>query len=143
MLKGLKNILLLLLILFLGGSIGYYLIEGWSFLDSFYMTVITLSTTGFKEIYPLSDTGRILTIILIILGLSVLFYALREINLLIFEGKFFQERKMQKKINQLENHYIICGFGRMGKKIAQELYKRNKPFLVIEKELDEKDISED
>jgi voltage-gated potassium channel len=63
-------------------------------------------------------------------------YAVREINVVLFEGKYFQDRKMQKKINQLENHYIICGFGRMGRKIAQELQKRSKPFVVIEKDIE-------
>ena len=135
------QILIVISILFVGGSFGYYLIEGWSFLDSFYMTVITLSTTGYKEVYPLSPMGRVLTMILIVLGISVLFYALRQLNLFIFEGKFFWERKMQKKLNQLHDHYIICGYGRMGKKIVQELYKRNKPFVVIEKEAELPDPS--
>ena len=134
--KQFKYILLLVILLFIGGSLGYFLIEEWSFLDSLYMTVITLSTTGFKEVYPLSPAGRILTMLLIILGISILFYALREINIVLFEGKFFRERKMQKRISRVENHYIICGFGRMGKKIAQELDKRNKKFVIIEKEQD-------
>ncbi|TFH02657.1 MAG: potassium channel protein [Calditrichales bacterium] len=143
MAKEIRNVLLVVFLLFLGGTIGYYIIEGWSFLDALYMTVITLSTTGFQEIYPLSDTGRILTMILIILGISVLFYALHEINLVIFTGKFFRERKMQKQINQLADHYIICGFGRMGKKISQELDKRNKKFVVIEKEIKNLDPDSD
>jgi voltage-gated potassium channel len=81
--------------------------------------------------------------VLIALGISVLFYALKQLNLLIFEGKYFWERKMQKKLNQLHDHYIICGFGRMGKKIVQELHKRNKPFVVIEKEVEMSDQSEE
>ena len=136
MAKEFKNILFLVFILFLGGTIGYSLLEDWTILDSLYMTVITLSTTGFKEIYPLSITGRIFTMVLIIFGISILFYALSEINMVLFKGKYFQEKKMQKKINYLENHYIVCGFGRMGKKITQELHKRNKQFVVIEKEID-------
>ena len=142
MLKEFKNILVLVFLLFIGGTIGYSLLEGWAFLDSLYMTVITLSTTGFQELYPLSVSGRILTMVLIIIGISILFYALSEINSVLFKGKFFQEKKMQKKINQLEDHYIICGFGRMGKKIAQELHKRNKQFVVIEKEMENLDQSE-
>lgn len=132
--KEIKRVLLLVIILLFLGITGYSLIEDWNLLDSLYMTVITLSTTGYKEIYPLSIGGRILTMILIIFGITVFLYALREFNILLFEGKFFQERKMEKKINQLENHYIICGYGRMGKKIVQELYKRKTPFVVIEKE---------
>ena len=131
-----KKILFLVILLFLLGIIGYSLIENWNILDSLYMTVITLSTTGYKEIYPLSTAGRVLTMVLIIFGITIFLYSLREFNMLLFEGKFFQERKMQKKISQLENHYIICGFGRMGTKIAQELYKRKTPFVILEKELE-------
>lgn len=130
------RILLLVVVLFLLGITGYSLIEDWSLLDSLYMTVITLSTTGYKEVYPLSEAGKVFTMILIIFGITIFLYALREFNLLLFEGKFFQDRKMQKKINQFENHYIICGYGRMGKKIAQELYKRKTPFVILEKELE-------
>jgi len=140
MIKRYSQILFLILLLFIGGSTGYYFIEGWSFLDALYMTVITLSTTGYKEVYPLSPIGRILTMLLIILGMSVLFYALRELNLFIFEGKYFRDRKMQKKISELEDHYIICGFGRMGKKIVQELHKRNKPFVIIEIEIENPEL---
>jgi voltage-gated potassium channel len=137
-----KRILFLIILVFLLGIIGYSVIEDWNVLDSLYMTVITLSTTGYKEIYPLSTPGRVLTMVLIIFGISIFLYALREFNLLLFEGKFFQERKMQKKINQLENHYIICGFGRMGKKIAQELYKRKTPFVILEKEFENPELLE-
>ncbi len=101
------RILLLVVMLFLLGITGYSLIEDWSLLDSLYMTVITLSTTGYKEVYPLSDAGKVFTMTLIIFGITIFLYVLREFNLLLFKGKFFQERKMQKKINQLENHYII------------------------------------
>jgi voltage-gated potassium channel len=134
--KEIKRILLMVILLFILGIVGYSLIEDWNLLDSLYMTVITLSTTGYKEIYPLSDSGRILTMILIIFGITIFLYALREFNLLFFEGKFFQERKMQKLINKLENHYIICGYGRMGTKIAQELHKRKTPFVILEKEIE-------
>ena len=136
MTKEIKRILFLVTLLFLIGIFGYSFLEGWSFLDSLYMTVITLSTTGYKEVSPLSDTGRVLTMILIIFGITIFLYSLREINLLLFEGKYFQERKMQKKIKQLDNHYIICGYGRMGKKIAQELYSRKTSFVVLEKEIE-------
>jgi voltage-gated potassium channel len=136
MIKEIKRILFLVLLLLVVGSTGYSLLEDANLFDSLYMTVITLSTTGYKEVFPLSWAGKVLTMILIIIGITIFLYALREINLLIFEGKFFQERKMQKKINELENHYIICGYGRMGTKIAQELRKRNKPFVILEKDLE-------
>ena len=143
MLKQIKSILFLLLLLLFVGSLGYSIIEDVNLLDSLYMTVITLSTTGYKEVFPLSGAGRVLTMILIIFGITVFLYALREINLLLFEGKFFRERKMQKKINQLESHYIICGYGRMGTKIAQELKKRKKTFVILEKNIDTSEHLED
>ena len=134
MFTDLKNILLIVLILFLGGTAGYSLIEGWQFIDSLYMTVITLSTTGYREILPLSDTGRIFTMFLIIVGISFLFYALGNLNVVLFERNIFRNRKMQRRIEKLNQHYIICGFGKIGKKIAQELDRRDKHFVIIEKE---------
>jgi voltage-gated potassium channel len=133
MINELKRILLLVLILLLFGTIGYSMIEESNLLDSLYMTVITLSTTGYKEVFPLSGSGRILTMILIIFGITIFLYALREINLFIFAGKYFQERKMEKKINQLEQHYIICGYGRMGTKIVQELKNEKRSLLFWKK----------
>jgi len=134
-----KNIIFVIALLFLFGSIGYSLIEGWDFLDSVYMTIITLSTTGFKEIKPMSDMGKIFTMALIVFGISILFYAISNLNIVLFERNIFKEKKMQKKIKNLKNHYIICGFGRMGHKIAQELEKRKKQFVIIEK--DEQNIN--
>jgi voltage-gated potassium channel len=133
MINELKRILLLVLILLLFGTIGYSMIEESNLLDSLYMTVITLSTTGYKEVFPLSGSGRILTMILIIFGITIFLYALREINLVLFTGKFLQERKMEKKINQLEQHYIICGYGRMGTKIVQELKNEKRSLLFWKK----------
>jgi len=132
MFKDLKNIIFIVIVLFFGGSIGYVLIEDWNIFDSLYMTIITLSTTGYQEVMPMSQPGRIFTMFLIIAGISVLFYALSNLNVALFERNIFRDRKMQKRIQNLSNHYIICGFGKIGKKIAQELYRRNKPFVIIE-----------
>jgi len=134
MFREFKGIILIVLMMFIGGTIGYSIIEGWGFFDSLYMTIITLSTTGYREIKPLSDFGRIFTMVLIIFGVSVLFYMLGNLNIVLFERNFFRDRKMQAKINHLQDHYIICGFGRMGKKIAMELERRKKQFVIIEKE---------
>jgi voltage-gated potassium channel len=133
MFRDFKGILFIVLLLFIVGTIGYTLIEGWGIFDSLYMTIITLSTTGYREIKPLSDLGRVFTMILIILGVSILFYMLGNLNIVLFERNFFRNKKMQTRINHLQNHYIICGFGRMGKKIASELDRRKKPFVIIEK----------
>lgn len=136
MIKTLKKSIIFILILFIVGTSGYTIIEGWEVFDSLYMTIITLSTTGFQEFRPLSLPGRIFTMFLIILGVSFLFYALGKINYVIFEEQIFRKGKMQKQIKKTKDHYIICGHGRMGEKITSELYSRHKPFVVIEKDED-------
>jgi voltage-gated potassium channel len=141
MLKEFKTIIIFIVILFLVGSLGYTLIEKWNFFDALYMTVITLSTTGFREIRPLSTMGRFFTMILIVFGISILFYVLGNLNVAIFEGNILKGHKMQKRINQLSQHFIICGFGRMGRKIAFELERRKKKFVVIEKENNNIDLT--
>jgi voltage-gated potassium channel len=143
MIKEFKNIIITILFLFIGGSVGYSLIEKWDFFDSLYMTIITVSTTGFQEIYPMSIPGRIFTMFLIIMGISFLFYALGNLNVAIFERNIFRNKKMQNRISKLDGHYIICGFGKIGKKVAQELKSRKKDFVILEiNELHLKDIPE-
>ncbi|MEW6418518.1 MAG: potassium channel protein [Nitrospirota bacterium] len=118
------------------GTTGYMVIEGWSFLDSIYMTVITLTTVGYKEIKDLSSTGRLFTITLIISGVGTVLYVLRTGAQFILEGELqqlFGRRRLEKKISGLKGHYIICGYGRMGKIISKELKKENLNFVVIEK----------
>ena len=136
MIKTLKKSIIFILILFFVGTTGYSIIEGWEIFDSLYMTIITLSTTGFKEFQPLSLPGRIFTMFLIIFGVSFLFYALGKINYVIFEEQIFRKGKMQKQLKKLKNHYIICGHGKMGEKITSEFHSRHKAFVVIEKDED-------
>ncbi|MGA7828345.1 MAG: NAD-binding protein [Geobacteraceae bacterium] len=118
------------------GILGYMGIEGWDFLDSLYMTVITLATVGFKEVHTLSDPGKIFTILLIILGVSVLGYIVGSLAQIMFEGQFqriFGRKKVEKKIEALHDHYIVCGFGRMGALICREFSAKPLPFVVVEK----------
>jgi len=111
------------------------LIEHWTFLDSLYMTIITLSTVGFREIAPLSGLGQIWTIILIILGLSIIGYAgVSKISEYFLEFPFLRTQRMIRKINKMKDHYIICGFGRMGRVIAEEFNSRNQTFVVVEQD---------
>lgn len=132
--RALLKSVIFVLFLFIFGTIGYTIIEGWSLFDSLYMTIITLSTTGFEEFHPLSKIGRLFTILLIIFGISFLFYALGKINTAIFEQQIFRRGKMQKGIEKLKDHYIICGHGKMGSHITSELSNKKKPFLIIEKD---------
>jgi len=127
--------LLLLLAVIFAGTLGYYGIEGMPVFDAFYMTVITISTVGFSEIKPLSQAGRILTIAIIISGISVLTYTLGQVAKIFVEGelrRILGRRKLEKQISELSNHYIICGYGRIGSIISHELAAEKNPFVVIE-----------
>lgn len=121
------------------GTLGYMFIEGWGLLDSLYMTIITLASVGYKEVHDLSSNGRIFTIVLIIGGVGTVAYALTSAARIIIEGELqdvFGRRRLEKKIKGLADHYIICGYGRMGKIICKELREKDQKFLVIEKKTD-------
>ena len=125
------------LFLFVGiGVIGYATIEGWSLLDAFYMTVITLSTVGYKEVYELSAAGRIFSIILIIGGVSTMFYTLTIIVQYIIEGRFGnilgRRSRMKERISELQGHVILCGYGQVGREVATVFESEGVPFVVIE-----------
>ncbi len=127
--------LLFLLLLVTFGVTGYMLIENWSFLDALYMTVITVTTVGFREVEPLSDGARIFTIFLVIFGVGVAFYVLTSIVQVTVEGqvgRILGVRRMKGKISTLRNHYILCGFGRVGEEIAREFSERRIPFVIVE-----------
>jgi voltage-gated potassium channel len=114
---------------------GYYIFEGMPLFEAFYMTIISISTVGFSEIRPLTVVGRSITLIIIVLGISVGTYTIGIIVRWFVEGelsKIFGRRKLQKKMADLKNHFIICGFGRIGRIICQELYEDNIDFVVIE-----------
>ena len=121
------------------GTLGYMFIEGWDLVDSLYMTIITLASVGYKEVHDLSFNGRIFTIVLIIGGVGTVAYALTSAARIIIEGELqdvFGRRRLEKKIKGLKDHYIICGYGRMGKIICKELREKNQKFVVIEKKTD-------
>jgi len=130
--------LILLLIIVCSGTMGYSFFESMSVFDAFYMTLITISTVGFSEIKPLTQIGRVITIIVIISGISVLTYTLGQVAKIFVEGeliRMFGRRKLEKQILKLRNHYIICGYGRIGSIISQELANENISFVVIEQDL--------
>lgn len=127
------------------GTAGYSVIEHWEFLDALYMTIITLTTIGFQEVKPLSQEGRVFTIIFVLFGVGVVAYSVNSGLRMIFEGemqKTFGRMKLEKKVKSLRNHYIVCGFGRMGQIICRELKEKKVPFVVIEKEPREFDPDE-
>lgn len=133
----LSALLITLIIAF--GTTGYIVIEGWNILDSLYMTIITIASVGYKEMHELSARGRMFTIVLIIGGVGSVLYALNNGAKLILEGEFkeiFGRKRLEKKIRELKNHYIVCGYGRMGKIICRELREKNIKFVVVEKKPD-------
>ena len=116
------------------GSVGFYLIGGddWSFIDSMYMTILTLSTVGFGEVHPLSEIGKLWAILLIIFGVSGFAYIVYELGSELIQLNTYRSRTMRKKISKLQLHYVICGYGRMGAIIASEFQKKNISFVIIE-----------
>ncbi|MCK4936803.1 MAG: hypothetical protein KAR84_08105, partial [Elusimicrobiales bacterium] len=116
------------------GTFGYWFIEKWSVLDALYMTVITLATVGFSETNPLSAQGRIFTIILILGGIGIMTYIFTTLASIIVEGHLknvFMRRKMESRIKNLNNHYIICGATHIGLSVMDELKKTDKPLVVV------------
>ena len=119
------------------GTAGYTLIEGWSLVESFYMTMITVTTVGFNEVRELSTAGRMFTVALIVVGVGLVFYGIAIIAEVRFEEKvrqIFGRRKLVKELDRLENHHIICGYGRIGSTVAGEYARESLPHVIIEKD---------
>lgn len=117
------------------GTVGYQLLTDMSFVDALYQTVTTLSTVGFRELAPFDTKAKLFTVALILVGVGTVLYTLTLIIEQALEGDIrsrFHERRIALQIDQLESHYILCGFGRVGQEIARELKERNVPFVVIE-----------
>lgn len=133
-----KNIIFALALLMTSTIIGiggFMIIDDFTFWQAFYMTVITLSTVGFGEVKALSEAGQIFTSFLIIFNIGVFAYAISVISSFLLEGElrsFFKDYKMFKKINKMENHIIVCGYGRHGNEICEEFLKNDLAFVVIE-----------
>jgi voltage-gated potassium channel len=135
--KHLRQALIMLIGIIAFGTFGYYFVENMPLFEAFYMTIITISTVGFSEIRPLSALGRSITIIIIILGISFGTYTISIIVRWFVEGelqKIFGRIRVQKQLSELKNHFIICGFGRIGRIICRELHEDNIDFMVIEQD---------
>lgn len=130
-----KAIFLLLFVIFVGVS-GYMYLSDFTFTESLYMTIITITTVGFGVLHPLSDVEKLFTVFLILLSISVYGYVVTVITEYIVEGHIFKQlklKKVQQKIQKLENHTIICGYGRNGRQAVVKLQTFNESFVVIEK----------
>jgi voltage-gated potassium channel len=119
------------------GTVSYVLVEGWGVWDAFYMTVTTVATVGFREVHPLSRAGQVLTVLLIFGGVGTAFYTATLLATRIVEGglhRQVEQRRFARMLEQLQGHFILCGFGRIGSTIAEELQSRGVPFIVIERD---------
>jgi voltage-gated potassium channel len=130
-----KQLTIAVLVLFLtivAGAAGYMFFEGWNLGDALYMTLISLTTTGFAEVRPLSPAGRGVTVFVIVSGIASLAYVGGRVLQLAVELYLFRRGRMERKINRMRNHVILCGYGRMGRHIASDLAEAKVPFVVIE-----------
>jgi voltage-gated potassium channel len=122
-----------------GGTLGFIFIDGYPPFDAFYMTLITVSTVGYAEVHPLSHAGRIFNSFLIFFGVTIMLLAVGGMTQAIIElelNQYFGKRRNKKMIDRLNDHYIVCGFGRVGRGAASELQRAGVPFLVVDKNED-------
>ena len=138
-LRRIGRAVLLLTAIIVVGTLGYMVLERWSFLDALYMTVITIGSIGFEEVRDLSNdpSGRIWTMILILAGVGTVAYAVSSLVQMLVEGTvtgYFRRRRMEKMIDRLSGHYLVCGFGRVGREVAGEFRAEEIPFVVIDQD---------
>jgi voltage-gated potassium channel len=135
--RKLRISILLLLAILAFGTAGYAIFEDMTVFEAFYMTLITISTVGFGEIKPLTEVGRIITVVVIITGISTGTYTIGMVARIFIEGelsKYFGRRRLEKQIAELKDHFIICGYGRIGRIICRELHADQIPFVVIDQD---------
>ena len=135
--------ILMLLVVFAAGTAGYVFIEKWNFIDSLFMTVISLTTVGYGETHPLDTAGRVFTILLLLSGFGILTYGVTSGISFLFEGELggiIRREKMQKVIDEIKRHFIVCARGETGKYVIEEFIKTERPLIVVtpDKELAER-----
>jgi voltage-gated potassium channel len=135
-------VIIYFMFLLLFGSIGFYILGGeeWSWIDSIYMTVITLSTVGYGEVHPLTDAAKVLSILIIIFGVTGIGVLIRTFREEFIQIDQYRKNKIMKNISNLKNHFVICGYGRMGAVIAEELNEKNLDFVIVESNDQKADI---
>ena len=117
------------------GTVGFTVIEGYPVFDAFYMTLITITTVGYDEIHPLSHAGRIFNSFLIFFGVTIMFFAIGAMTQTLIElelGAYFGKRRTRRMIQKLDQHFIICGYGRVGRNAASELHRSGVPLVIVD-----------
>src|SRR5829696_6259738 len=136
-LRRVQGAILALVIIATVGVLGYMVLEGWSFTDALYMTVITLTTVGYREVRTLDNTGQLWTMLLLVTGVGTLFYAAVSSVELVVEGTirgYFGRRRMEAAIGKLSGHQILCGYGRVGRQVAAEFARDGVPYVVVDQD---------
>jgi len=133
--RHLAAIVIALIVVTLIGMAGFHYLEGWSWFDGFYMVVTSFTTIGYQEVHPLSHAGRVFNVVLILAGVSLVFLGIGSLTQALLEfslRSFFGRRRMERDIDRLKDHYIICGAGRVGRSAARELARKPAPFVILE-----------
>jgi len=134
-LQGPGRAIVLLIAVLVGGTGGYVVIERWSVWDALYMTVTTVTTVGFREVHPLSRAGEAFTLMLVLCGVGAAFYVFSTVTSIVVEGgwrPFLHQRRINQMIENLTDHFILCGYGRIGSIIADQFKRQQVPFVVVE-----------
>lgn len=127
------------LLILVTGTAGYIIIEDWRFLDALYMTIITISTVGYREVNQVGDIGRLFTIFLVLIGVGFTFYVMAAVVQFMVEGRvriIMGRRRLDKHIDRLKDHFIVCGYGRIGRVLCRNLQRTAYELVVIEKNID-------
>jgi voltage-gated potassium channel len=129
--------LVLLTVVLVLGTVGYMAIEHWSAWDALYMTVTTVATVGFREVHPLSPSGQAFTLVLIVVGVSTALYAFSVFAAVVVEGgwpRYVEQWRYVRMISNLSDHYVICGYGRIGSIVASEFKRQGTPFVIVDRQ---------
>jgi len=138
--RNLTVIVIFFIIILLAGSVGYIVFEDMGFWESMYLTAMTITTVGYGDIVPLHPQGKVFTVFLVFTGVGLVLYAFTKFAETMVEGglrNILERRKMKKQVADLRNHYIVCGYGRIGRVICQILKDSKRPFVVIEQHEEE------
>jgi len=129
--------LVLLCLVLVGGTAGFVIVEGWTVWDAFYMTLTTVTTVGYREVHELTPAGQVFNAALIVAGVATFLYALSTLSALLIEGELhdrWTSRQRGRMLSHLNRHFIVCGYGRIGRTIAEEFRRQQVPFVVVEQD---------
>jgi len=134
--RAVRSMLFVFPALLVMGTLGYMAIEGWTAVDSLYMTIITLSTVGFREVHTLSAVGKLFTSVLILLGVGTLAVVATRVTEAVIERGLFRRQRMIREIHRMRDHVVVCGYGRMGATVVDQLKPRGIPLVIVDKDPD-------